>query len=234
MRATPSQIGQLLALAEASPHAEVCGVVLDSGRLWPCRNIAAKPADQFELDPVDYAAAERLGRVAGIWHSHPSGGAEPSMIDRAMCERTRLPWHIVSAPDGDYRLIEPCGWLAPYTGRPYCYGLFDCWEIIRDWQRRERGVELWRKPGTADGWWATHDWSEECIAAAGLVPVAGELQPGDILFMWCDPASVGPDHAAVYVGNGRILHQLRNRPSDYSIYGGHWQRVTTHRLRLQP
>lgn len=234
MRATPEQIGQMLAHAAASPHAEVCGLLLDAGRVWLAQNIAANPAGEFEISAEDWAAAQQLGRIAGIWHSHPQGGAEPSMIDMAMCERTALPWHIVSAPDGDYHLRQPCGWLAPYEGRPHCYGLFDCWELVRDWLRRERGVQLARLDDAPDGWWRERDLVPALLEQGGFLPVVGELQPGDVILMRCDHESVGSDHAAVFTGDGRILHQLRGQRSQYSLYGGYWQRATTRKLRVSP
>lgn len=232
MRASPEQIGQLLAHAAASPHAEVCGLLLECGRVWLAQNVAANPAGEFEISAEDWAAAQQLGRIAGIWHSHPQGGAAPSMIDRAMCERTALPWHIVSAPDGDYQLLQPCGWLAPYEGRPYCYGIFDCWELARDWQARERGHLLPRLDDAPDGWWLEKDLVPALCQQAGLVPVAGDLQPGDIILMRCDHRSIGSDHAAVFIGDGRMLHQVRDQASRVCLYGGYWQRATTHRLRI--
>lgn len=232
MRASPEQIGQMLAYAAALPHVEVCGLVLDGGRVWQAQNVAAHPAGEFEISAEDWAATQQLGRIVGIWHSHPQGGAAPSMIDLVMCERTALPWHIVSAPDGDYRLVEPSGWQAPYEQRPYCYGVFDCWELVRDWQRAERGLCLPRLDDAPDGWWREKDLVPPLLAQVGFEPVPGELQPGDIILMRCDHESVGADHAAVFVGDGRILHQLRGQGSQYSLYGGYWQRATTHSLRL--
>ncbi len=223
----------MLAYASQWPHEEVCGLVLDSGRVWLGRNRAADPSFNFELDAADWAAASQLGAVVGIWHSHPQGGAEPSLIDRAMCERTALAWHVVSAPDGDYRLIEPSGWRAPLLGRPYCYGLFDCWELVRDWQQRENGVQLPRLADAPDGWWYERDLVPALCEQAGLVRVAGDLRAGDVVLMRLDPESVGADHAAVYVGDGDILHQLRDRLSEKTRYGGYWQRATISVLRAK-
>lgn len=62
-------------------------------------NVAEEPERRFEIDPAALFAAlraERAGgpRIAGYWHSHPSGDATPSVTDAAM-----------AAPDGKLWLI---------------------------------------------------------------------------------------------------------------------------------
>lgn len=231
MHATDAQISQMLALAaKASPH-EACGLLLDDGRVYPCANVAGNPACHFEIDPLDQAAAEQLGQVVGVWHSHPDGTAEPSLIDRAMCERTALPWHIVSPALGDYRYLAPCGWQAPYVGRPYCYGVFDCWELIRDWMRRERGVLLSR-PLETEGWWEQgQPLFAQHAAANGFEPLDDPLEPGDVLMLQIG-ASVA-NHLALWLGDGLILHHLKDRASEIHLYGSYWQRCTVSHWRHQ-
>ncbi|PRP71509.1 hypothetical protein BUE93_05790 [Chromobacterium amazonense] len=233
MHATSEQINHMLALADAAGLHEACGVVLDSGRVYPCRNRSLLPAEYFELDPVDYAAAEQLGRVAGIWHSHPHGSAEPSWVDRAMCERTRLPWHIVSPGGGDYRYLEPSGWQAPLLGRPYCYGVFDCWELVRDWYRQERGMVLSRPPAAGEAGWSERGCNviHDAATAMGFARHDGEPQAGDLAVFQMQSAV--PNHLAVWLGDGRILHHLRDRPSETHVYGGYWARCMTGFWRYQ-
>jgi cell wall-associated NlpC family hydrolase len=55
------------------------------------------------------------------------------------------------------------------------------------------------------------------------------LLPGDCFLM--QVASPVPNHAAVYLGDGLILHHLQGRLSSRDVYGGYWQKVTTHVLR---
>jgi cell wall-associated NlpC family hydrolase len=56
-----------------------------------------------------------------------------------------------------------------------------------------------------------------------------DLQVGDVLLM--QVASPVPNHAAVYLGDGLILHHLQGRLSSRDVYGGYWHKVTTHALR---
>lgn len=88
---------------------EACGlVVLDNGqeRYWPCRNLA-QDMDEFMLDPTDYAAADCVGEIMAVFHSHPHAPAIPSDADRQACSATGLPWHIVSVPSVQWTRLEP-------------------------------------------------------------------------------------------------------------------------------
>jgi proteasome lid subunit RPN8/RPN11 len=67
-------------------------------------NVADDPERRFEIAPAALFAAlraERAGgpRVAGYWHSHPSGDPMPSATDAAMAEPDGKLWLIV-AGDG--------------------------------------------------------------------------------------------------------------------------------------
>jgi proteasome lid subunit RPN8/RPN11 len=76
---------------EAAPD-ECCGLLLGRGGAMleavRARNIAADPASQFLIDPVDHFAAIRTARarsldIVGFYHSHPRSPAEPSARDLA-------------------------------------------------------------------------------------------------------------------------------------------------------
>jgi proteasome lid subunit RPN8/RPN11 len=214
---------------------ECCGLaVVVKGRLryWPCKNISLHN-DQFEIDPLDYAAAEDAGEIVGVCHSHVFVSPQPSEADRVMCEFTGLPWLIVNHPVGTHVQIEPSGYMAPLVGRQYTHGVLDCYQIVVDHYKRELGIEL---PHFAreDGWW---DRGEnlylENFEKAGFVMVGDgmhrDIRPHDGLLI-----QVGcnvPNHAAVYLGDGMILQHVYGRLSSRDVYGGYWQKHTTHVLR---
>ena len=67
----------------------------------PAANVHPAPETHFEIDPqalVDaHRAARRGGRpVAGYYHSHPNGLAEPSVTDRTMAAGDGRVWLIVA------------------------------------------------------------------------------------------------------------------------------------------
>jgi proteasome lid subunit RPN8/RPN11 len=87
-------LARLVALAEASPRAEVCGLVVEgpAGDLeaWPCANAAPDPGRAFEIAPREILAAMRRldasgARLVAVYHSHPFGGTSLSRRDLEAC-----------------------------------------------------------------------------------------------------------------------------------------------------
>lgn len=214
---------------------EACGLVLvEKGRerYYPCRNVAAG-TEHFILPAEDYAAAEDAGEVVAVVHSHPDVPAAPTEADRVSCEASGLPWHILSWPADDLRTIEPSGYQAPLVGRSFAHGVLDCYTLIRDWYRLERGVKLPDFERRDDWWAAGDDLYMQHYAEAGFVAVSQD-QPedvGDVILMQLR-AKVA-NHAAVYLGNGHMLHHLHGRLSSRDVYGGYWQEITRCVLRYK-
>lgn len=227
---------------------ECCGVVIvvnGKERYWPCKNIAETPAQHFAIDPSDYAQAEDLGEVVAIVHSHPDELPVPSEADKVMCEATGLPWHIVhvsvpgtmphhppaddtpTAPVPEATTIttfEPTGYQAPLVGRPFVHGILDCYTLVRDFYSREMLIDL---PDFAreDEWWDKgENLYMDNFEAAGCAPIKGLIRVGDIILMTI--RSPVPNHAAVYIGDGLILHHVANRLSSRDVYDGYWQENT--------
>ncbi|MGA1797510.1 M67 family metallopeptidase [Sphingomonas sp. 4RDLI-65] len=95
---------QLLAAADASPDAEICGLLFGAaGRIAAaevCVNVAANPARTFEIDPTALFAAHRRARAGGLavvghYHSHPSGLPVPSARDAAQAMGDGAVWVIL-------------------------------------------------------------------------------------------------------------------------------------------
>lgn len=98
----------IIADAHADPARERCGLLFgDADHILEaslCANVAADPARTFEVDPAALFAAlrgERAGgpRLAGYWHSHPSGYLRPSATDAAMAAPDGKIWLIVGGGD---------------------------------------------------------------------------------------------------------------------------------------
>lgn len=227
--------------AEAHPEAprERCGVILEiNGQrtLRECENVHETPTDNFSFSPREWAQMVGEGHVIEIWHTHPGYSAAPSMADRVVLEKLGLPWHIVSWPDPGHSYTLPCGYEAPLEGRTFAHGILDCYTLVQDWYQRQRGITLpdfERK----DKWWEDPDGPDlyvDNFAKAGFYEVEPEvnvknLEIGDVLLMHA--ASRKTNHAAVYVGEGRILHHLYGKVSLVQPYGGDWLKRTTHHLR---
>ena len=217
---------------------ESCGLVLavaGKERYFPCRNIA-HGTEHFTIHPQDYLKASETGTIIAVAHSHPYIPAAPSMADFVGCEKSGVPWHIVSVPVGIFEYIEPKGYQAPYVGRTWCHGVLDCYTLVRDWYAREMQIDL---PDVYrdDEWWSkgqnlyVDHFEKEGFRRIDHLPTT-EWKRGDgFLIQHGNTVNNVPNHAAIYLGNGRILHHIYGRLSTESPYGGYWQKHTTHVLR---
>ena len=207
---------------------EACGlVVIIKGRerYWPCRNLAVG-TDQFVLDPVDYAAADDAGDIMTVVHSHPSTPADPSQADKVSCEASGLPWLVYGVQAQRWAYLEPSGYQAPLVGRQWSHGVLDCYSLIRDWFRIERGLVLPNFDRRDEWWLAGGNLYLENFRAAGFAEIdPADIQPGDgILMRVMSPV---PNHGAVYLGDNRIIHHVQGRLSCRDNYTEFWRQRTT-------
>lgn len=209
---------------------ESCGlIVVVKGRkkYIPCRNIAPRQKD-FAIHPEDYASAEDAGKIVMIVHSHPNQSPKPSEADLIGCENSKLPWLIVSYPSCEMHEFKPSGYSLPLYGREFNHGTVDCYTFIRDYYKQVLSIDLPYYERN-DNWWLGGDnLYIDNMADAGFYEV-NDLQEHDVLYMTV--ASQVPNHGAVYLGDGKIGHHQTNRLSSVDVYGGWYQKITTHILR---
>lgn len=227
--------------ANSYPH-EACGLVIKKGRKTlaiQCQNIASAPHNRFEIAQADYISAADEGEVIGVWHTHVEIPPTPSPADRVGCEASEVPWYIVSVRKtgegftfSDVEVLQPADAPVDYVGRPYLFGTFDCYTLVVDYYRREFGIEMSNNyPRDDDKWWLRgHDHFSSNFASEGFVALSDATpQPGDVFLI--QTGATAPNHAAIYVGDERILHHLHGRLSRHDIYGGHWLKHTVKHLR---
>lgn len=240
-----STLNAIRAHAESCYPRESCGLVIAvkrKERYVPCEN-AAIGDEHFLISGEAYANAEDLGQVIAVVHSHPNMPAQPSEADLVSCEASGLPWHIVrvdlvdgNAVAGEINTIEPTGYCAPLVGRQFYHGILDCYTLIRDWYQIERGITL---PDfkRSDEWWndGQSDLYTQGFPLAGfeIRPHEQEPEQGDVILMQIRSKNSVPNHAAIYLGDGLILHHLHGRLSSRDVYGGYWQEITRAVLRYR-
>ena len=260
MAITNKTLKAMLKHAEQDYPNEACGLGVRVGRAEvyvPCKNLSNDPTEQFKLCPQDYAEAEELGDVIGVFHSHPDGTSVPSRNDIACmsvnAEIQRrvdptsdlIPWHIVSWPEGDYREVMP-SLSESLLGKPFVHGFWDCWQTCNDYYQKYHNIEF-PKYERKDDWWEDKDavsLYETFWPSAGFEDVTGqELKPGDMIVMQVG-RSYHPNHAGIYLGKvksfeGRdiagdgpfMLHHMYGQESSVVIFGGQWQQRTRLVLR---
>lgn len=217
----------IVAHAQAVAPGESCGLVVDTTdgeRYYPAKNIALM-AEQFEIDPRDWVAAELAGDIVAVVHSHPAGPAVLSVADRISQRQHRLPYWLVV---GDQiRVFRP---VLPLLERQFDHGTTDCLSIILDGYNLS-GMELGEYQ-RADKWWDTEqDLYLEHLPRAGFERLGPAVPPqlGDIILICLGDskqASGKATHGAIYLGDGYVLHHPPNRLSKRDLYGGYWQRQT--------
>lgn len=237
---------KLSTLKDAQAHAarcypnESCGLIVerDGTEIYvECENSHSKPSENFRISGEQFVAAEDVGEVVAIVHSHPNSASTPSHADRVQCELSELPWHILSVGmvDGEPTFgtpgyCKPCGFEAPLEGRQFAHGILDCFTLFKDFLWREYGVRVSDYEREDDWWEKGKDlYSMDRLNAEGFFQITDDIRRGDIILM--NVRSKVPNHAGVYLGDGQILHHLQGRLSRRDNYGGYWAERTVYVVR---
>lgn len=237
-------------LAAATRHAraefpdESCGLIVGDS-YWACPNDAKDPSRDFKIDALVLAAAENLGELAAVVHSHPNGPNCPSGTDITMQARGDLPWVIIPLDADNVHapiVFGECLPIAPVIGRDFIHGWHDCLATIRDVHRLGREalalqgvdwphppIDMPNFPRDID-WWqdGTTDHYRDLFPAAGFREIASsEAQPGDV-FLAITPGPQNPhkrmNHGGVLLGGNLLLHHLPGRLSRREP-AGNWLRA---------
>ncbi|NAK82070.1 phage minor tail protein L [Escherichia coli] len=194
----------ILAHARRCAPAESCGFVVrapEGERYFPCVNISGEPEAYFRMSPEDWLQAEMQGEIVALVHSHPGGLPWLSEADRRLQVQSDLPWWLVCRGT-----IHKFRCVPHLTGRRFEHGVTDCYTLFRD-AYHLAGIEMPDFHREDDWWRHGQNLYLDNLEATGLyqVPLSA-AQPGDVL-LCCFGSSV-PNHAAIYCGDGELLHHI--------------------------
>lgn len=216
--------------AAAAYPFEACGIVTD-GVYLSMPNEAPDPAETFRLPTRTFADHV----VQAVIHSHCADrhARWPTKADMRSQVETAVPWGIVWTNGeqargplwfGDFVLDEPL------IGRDFSPGICDCYGLVRAWFWQEREIKLPEYPRDDEWWQAGEDMFMQGFIATGFREIGG-LEPlrfGDALLMRIHAAV--PNHCAIIIDNGLMLHHLAGRLSRREPLG-RWEKLASHRLR---
>jgi len=227
---TLTQQRKIRGYAAQNPGEELCGFVMEGGSVVQCVNVAADTTNQFEICPFEYCKWEAKG-IKGVWHTHLELDAF-SPLDQQVMATDTLPWAVYCLRTDKFHQCDPTS-TAPFVGRPFCYGIYDCYSLITD-KLEELGVQLPAWPRGRYGEWNTPDFNPFDLQAAGVGKEVtnGVYSEGDILLMNLGDHPGHTDHVGVFVSDRTFLHHPSERPSRIDVYGSWWKRKT--RLVLRP
>lgn len=226
---TKEQRDVIRSAALQDPENETCGFVLESGEVVQCFNRAEDPVNTFEISPLDYALYEDKG-IKGVWHSHIKlDGFSP--FDQQVIASDPMPWAVYCLAKDHFTECNPHT-VAPLLGRPYVFGVYDCYSVVSD-KLQEMGVALPQWERSFFGEWNTPEFTpfDDQALIVGR-PVQGDYQPGDILLFNLGDFSGHTDHIGVLINNRTFLHHPAERLSRIDRFGSWWKRKL--RMAVRP
>jgi proteasome lid subunit RPN8/RPN11 len=216
---------------------EVCAVIA-GGNLILCQNEAEDRNSTFKISaeklieaeilhgPLDLVLHTHSGASAGRWPRHwPSGQDMQSWMHGS------TPWLIFACNGeglGEHCVLDDAN-PAPLEGREFIHGINDCYSLIRDYFRMEKGITLPNYPRDMEWWAKDKDLYSENFEAAGFVEIpADQVRSGDCMMIQFRSDVI--NHAAVVIDESRILHHMIHRLSGYDDWSK-WHRVAAKYVR---
>lgn len=207
---TVEQKQQIKQLAADNPHEESCGFVLENGDVIAVKNIHTEKEFNFKIDGNDYLKWDKEG-IKGIWHSHTID-SDFSPTDQMVMRCDTLPWAVYCISKNTFTeadLSKP----APLLGRPFIYGVWDCYSLTTDFVK-EAGVILppwkrgpygeWEQPGFFE---FDNNWDKYNT----IDVTKKKYQKYDIVLMNLGSIKGHTDHIGVFMDEGRtLLHHPYN------------------------
>lgn len=222
---------ELAAYAHSKAPEEACGIIA-GGKFFPCKNKHPKPMESFAIDAKSYAKAEKNG-IEAIFHSHLDMESFFSRHDIKSCKASNVPWVMYCTGTNSWHEMDPTG-KAPYLDRPWIYGIYDCYGLVRDYYQNEFRILLDDYDRGEEFEWKSAEWRmfEKNFKGQGFNEIGDcDIKKGDILLMQLQadfPNHVGVVHSP----HQNIFYQhLLGRLSEANVYGGYWQKSTTKVLR---
>ncbi|WP_224654029.1 NlpC/P60 family protein [Pectobacterium versatile] len=206
----------------------ICGVLSpddNNSGFKPCVNASPTP-EQGAIIDADFLRTLRYSHeITHVICSVPDSLSHDVSDYQAMSDRDGLPYLLVLWPSLQSLTIFPQT-EPDYENRPYIYGQYDCYSLIRDYLLREKGIALNDYPREVYSLDSEKNIFEVQAPEEGFVKIEDtSLQSGDILVF--NLPSTRLQHSAVYIGDGQMLHHLPPGLSCREAYSEKWKKRTS-------
>lgn len=214
---------QIIELAKAQPDREVCGFIYADGhtaKLFPCVNVAENPAEEFQIESLDYIRAEYLGDIFGVYHSHPTpvGFSE---ADLECAEELALPFYMYDVQADKWNEYIPKSYEPRVECEDFVLGFKDCYGLVKDyfWLSYKKYLSDYDRDESF-----VHE--EQGVIMDSFekegftkVPV-DSIQIGDVILFKTDKAL--PQHFGILIAPQVFLHHPQNGLSRKEMLTGRW------------
>jgi len=194
---------------------EGCGVlaVVKGKKKWfPVKNIA-EVNNNFIMDSDEYIRLMLSTDIIGIIHNHIETNSEPSQTDIDQCNTLGVPYYIFNYPGMELNILQPEKNFTELYGREYKFGIYDCFEAVRDYLLIQ-GMKIPSRALFEDKWYkkGLDYFTTEMVKKWKGEPVSlNELQENDVLLFKVQEEV--NNHCGVYIGNDIFYHHAINRLS---------------------
>ena len=220
---------------EVAPE-ECCGIVYIQDKnllIKKCQNVTKESKNEdFEIDDTDFIDCHNKGEIIGIYHSHPESAAF-SEEDIFRAEEICLPFYLYAIKEDKFAIYYPSEYLPSYIGRPFIFGVNDCYTLVREYYRREFQTGLGDYDADFD--YASKEvsnfeinWEKEGFC---LKTNYTDIKKGDVLVFKINKSF--PQHIGVYLGKNEFLHHPLNSQSRIELLDGLWAKSLVGYLRHQ-
>ncbi len=174
------------------------------------KNISDTKKTNFKINPEDYINASKLGKIIGIYHSHPDGNATISEADKVLSEEFCIPVYAFSFPVYSYGMYMPKSFKCELIGRPFVENIFDCLSLVRDYCKQKLNVDFPFVPYESNWEELGRSYFEDLYESFGFVKVK-EPKPGDVVLFTFGGKYVC--HAAILEDYNTLLHHSEKQLS---------------------
>jgi len=222
---------------------ECCGLIVVSNAgvvtVFPCKNEAKNAKGRFSIDPRQEDEAEQFGEIVAFYHSHMDEVADParnkfSREDLDIAYESCRPALLYVYPQDEWHYVMPDTYEpAPLHGRPFVWGIWDCYCSVRDWFLVNRKVKLHDFFAPEEGNLKADFGYEKHIAELKYleeVPLE-QLAEGDIIIFKIN--SQFCNHSAIYLGHNKFFHQPINKMSSVATLDERYLKYIAKTLRYK-